>query len=65
MELVLTRRNTFGPLHQNPAIVRGYSSGNFRTKGAGYTSEYMTVPAGFLEGITLIKSKESVDSNEL
>ena len=65
LELVLTRRNTFGPLHQNPAIVRGYSSGNFRTKGAGYTSEYMTVPAGFLEGITLIKSKESVDSNEL
>ena len=33
LQYILTRRNTFGPLHQNPPRVGAYGPGNFVTEG--------------------------------
>lgn len=49
VEVVLTRRNTFGPLHQIPLKVSGYGPGNFITGGKDFTLDYMLYPAGLLE----------------
>lgn len=46
IELALTRRNTFGPLHQKTLIAGAYSPENFRTAGDDYTPGYNTYPAG-------------------
>ncbi len=48
LELSLTRRNTFGPLHQNPIHAPGYGPGNFVTNGPGFSLDYMLWPAGLL-----------------
>ncbi len=48
LELSLTRRNTFGPLHQNPIHAPGYGPGNFVTDGPGFSLDYMLWPAGLL-----------------
>ena len=49
LEVVLTRRNTFGPLHQIPLRDRAYGPGNFTTDGADFSEEYQLYPAGLLE----------------
>ncbi|WP_119319913.1 hypothetical protein [Capsulimonas corticalis] len=49
LEVVLTRRNTFGPLHQLPLRSHAYGPGNFTTGGAHFTNDYMLYPAGLLE----------------
>ncbi len=49
VEVVLTRRNTFGPLHQVPLRASGYGPGNFLTEGAGWSDAYMLYPSGLLE----------------
>lgn len=49
VEVVLTRRNTFGPLHQVPVRVGGYGPGNWVTEGKGWSQEYQLYPAGLLE----------------
>ncbi|NLY61914.1 MAG: hypothetical protein GX054_10485 [Clostridiales bacterium] len=46
IEVILTRRNTFGPLHQIPAIAPAYGPGNFVTEGRLFTTKYMLLPAG-------------------
>jgi hypothetical protein len=46
VELVLTRRNTFGPLHQVPLIAPGYGPDNFLTGGPGWSDEYMLIANG-------------------
>lgn len=48
LELVLTRRNTFGPLHQKPLLSAAYGPDNFITKGDGFADEYMLIPQGLI-----------------
>ena len=49
IETVLTRRNTFGPLHQIPLRDSGYGPGNFITGGKNFTLNYMLFPSGLIE----------------
>lgn len=49
IEVVLTRRNTFGPLHQCPKEAPSYGPGNFMTTGEGWSDAYMFYPQGLLE----------------
>jgi hypothetical protein len=48
LEVVLTRRNTFGPLHQVPLRAGAYGPGNFVTQGADFSQNYMLYPSGLL-----------------
>ena len=48
LEVILTRRNTFGPLHQLPALVDGYGPGNFLSQGDRWSDGYVTLPQGLL-----------------
>ena len=58
VEVVLTRRNTFGPLHQIPAVVPAYGPGNFVTEGKDFTTEYMLIPAGLTTSPKIIIKEE-------
>ncbi len=49
IEVVLTRRNTFGPLHENTETVYIYSPNNYLTEGDAWTDEYMLIPQGLLK----------------
>jgi hypothetical protein len=49
LEVILTRRNTFGPLHQIPLRAGAYGPGNFTTEGASFSDDYMLYPAGLLQ----------------
>ena len=49
IQVILTRRNTFGPLHQVPLKVDGYGPGNWTTDGKGWSQNYQLYPAGLLE----------------
>ncbi len=49
VQVVLTRRNSFGPLHQVPLRSSGYGPGNWTTDGKGWSQEYQLYPAGLLE----------------
>ncbi|MBO9610288.1 MAG: hypothetical protein J7639_30290 [Paenibacillaceae bacterium] len=46
LQLFLTRRNTFGPLHMVPARSNAYSPEHFHTSGERYTDGYELWPAG-------------------
>jgi hypothetical protein len=46
LELVLSRRNTFGPLHEIPVRVLGYGPPNFVTEGDGFSKAYVLWPNG-------------------
>jgi hypothetical protein len=46
LEVVLTRRNTFGPLHQVPPRASGYGPGNWVTSGDGWSDAYQLWPSG-------------------
>jgi len=48
LDVVLTRRNTFGPLHQVEAKAWAYGPENFVVEGDAYTDNYVTLPAGLL-----------------
>ncbi|HAZ62609.1 MAG TPA: hypothetical protein DCZ72_03220 [Armatimonadetes bacterium] len=48
VEVVLTRRNTFGPLHLVPARSDAYGPDHFETSGATWSDEYVLWPAGLL-----------------
>ncbi len=52
--VVLTRRNTFGPLHQLPALAYSYGPDNFETTGEEFTQAYSLLPAGLCEGSVTI-----------
>lgn len=43
---ILTRRNTFGPLHQLPVLTPYYAPSNWLTEGEAYSEAYALVPAG-------------------
>lgn len=49
VQAVLTRRNTFGPLHQVPLRTDSYGPGNWLSDGKGWTQNYQLYPAGLLE----------------
>lgn len=49
LDVVLTRRNTFGPLHQLPARTIAYGPESFVTEGDNYTDNYVLLPSGLLE----------------
>lgn len=49
LQLFLTRRNTFGPLHMVPARSNAYSPEHFHTSGERYTDGYVLWPAGIPE----------------
>lgn len=49
IEVVLTRRNTFGPLHQTQKKVWAYGPGNFMTSGKDWSEEYMLYEQGLLK----------------
>jgi hypothetical protein len=54
IEVVLTRRNTFGPLHQVPLRAGAYGPGSFTTEGAGFSESYMLYPSGLLAPLVLV-----------
>jgi hypothetical protein len=49
LEVVLTRRNTFGPLHQVPLRAGAYGPGNFVTTGDNWNDVYQLWPSGLLK----------------
>lgn len=49
LEVILTRRNTFGPLHQIPLRAGAYGPGNFVTEGEAFSSDYVLYPSGLLQ----------------
>lgn len=48
LETVLTRRNTFGPLHSVPAILPAYGPEAFITEEDKFSKDYMLIPSGLL-----------------
>ena len=46
---VLTRRNTFGPLHLIPMRSDAYGPGHWTTGGPAWTDNYQLWPAGLLQ----------------
>jgi hypothetical protein len=48
VEVVLTRRNTFGQLHEVPLYTIEYGPYSFVTEGEFCSANYMLVPAGLL-----------------
>jgi len=55
LEVVLTRRNTFGPLHQIPLKTVAYGPGSFITEGENFSEDYMLYPAGLLAAPEILK----------
>lgn len=49
VEVVLTDRNTFGPLHQIPKKSMAYGPGNFMTEGEEWSDAYQLYEQGLLE----------------
>ncbi len=54
-QLVLTRRNTFGPLHEAQRIAGAYSPWNFITGDDNWTVEYGVLDYGLLENPTVVR----------
>lgn len=57
LEVILTSRNTFGPLHQIPKKAPNYGPANFVTEGAGWTDSYVLYEQGLLEKPQIYKKK--------
>ena len=49
LAVVLTRRNTFGPLHQLPLRTFAYGPENWVTEGAAWSQNYQLYPSGLLQ----------------
>lgn len=48
LEVVLTRRNSFGPLHQLPKKASGYGPESWITEGRSWSDAYQLYPSGLL-----------------
>ena len=48
IEVILTRRNTFGPLHELPKKAESYGPYNFLTEGEYWSEEYVLYEQGLL-----------------
>jgi hypothetical protein len=46
LHVYLTRRNTFGPLHQVPREAPSYGPGNWVTEGPAFSEDYVLWPSG-------------------
>ncbi|WP_139993440.1 hypothetical protein [Paenibacillus paridis] len=46
LDVVLTRRNTFGPLHMDPIYSAAYGPGHWLTEGEAFAEHYMLIPTG-------------------
>ncbi|MCD9020190.1 hypothetical protein [Cohnella silvisoli] len=57
LEVILTRRNTFGPLHQLPLHTPAYGPENWITGGKHFSDDYVLLPSGILSAPKLIKKK--------
>lgn len=57
IEVVLTRRNTFGPFHQIPKLAGSYGPENFITTGNQWTDKYQFIEQGLLEKPKLYLNK--------
>ncbi len=57
IDLVLTRRNTFGPLHQWPLHAESYGPLNWVTEGNAFKTDYVLLPSGMLEAPKLVLKK--------
>lgn len=60
IQVVLSRRNTFGPLHQVPVVSDAYGPGNFVTENEGFSENYMLIPSGLLEGVQIILNEKII-----
>ena len=49
IEVVLTRRNTFGPLHQLPVKASAYGPFSFVTEGDEFSKDYILINSGLLK----------------
>jgi hypothetical protein len=49
IQVILTRRNTFGPLHQLPARTFACAPNNFVTTGNEWSDEYILLPQGLMK----------------
>ena len=49
IQVVLTRRNTFGPLHQRTKYAESYHPGSFVTEGNDWSEEYVLYEQGLLK----------------
>lgn len=56
-DLVLTRRNTFGPLHQLPARIWAYAPEMFVSEGDEFTNGYVLFRTGLLKVPAVMKVK--------
>ena len=58
--VVLTRRNTFGPLHALPARMGAYGPMHWTTEGKSFTMEkYVLLPAGLTSAPTAVVTAEA------
>lgn len=48
VEIIFTRRNTFGPLHQLPKLCPFYNPDSYVTEGAHYTDDYVLFEQGLI-----------------
>lgn len=46
VQLVLTRRNTFGPLHQLPPVTDSYGPDSFLSEGDSWCNDFAVLPCG-------------------
>ena len=53
LDVVLTRRNTFGPLHQLPARIWAYGPEMFLSEGDAFTNGYVLFRSGLLDTPTV------------
>lgn len=49
IDVILTRRNTFGPLHFPPVLASAYGPDTFVIGGPGYTEQFCLIPQGLME----------------
>ncbi|MDI4649020.1 hypothetical protein [Cohnella hashimotonis] len=49
LDVVLTRRNTFGPLHMEPLYSAAYGPGHWLTEGDAFSEAYKLVPSGLTQ----------------
>lgn len=55
IQVVLTRRNTFGPLHQLPARAGAYGPDSFLTTGDQWSDAYVLLPQGLMKAPELFE----------
>lgn len=54
IDLVLTRRNTFGPLHQLPLHTPHYGPPNWVTEGDSFSDDYVLLPTGLIDAPRIV-----------